>query len=294
MIKIIYATKIYDDTQLRKQMDSQIQREDIHTIIDKDTDVYKEDGTLLLRFRKNILSKEKIDLFNDNVLKFACIPTSNRGAVCGSNTKNVYKNPKVMSNIIGYYDKLSPIQKYKFKQMGIPLPSVTVRETRFTQENPDKFNKTIPLIQEIDSYYEKLIPSKYEKQHAKALQTPFHIADTCFTTVTTNVNFQTMIHKDVGDDNDGFGNLAVIENGDYKGGETCFPQYGIGVDVRTGDVLYMDVHEAHGNLPIILGSPTSKRLSVVCYLRKSIWKQTKGKSQEFKEQQLNTMKKIKN
>jgi hypothetical protein len=95
------------------------------------------------------------------------------------------------------------------------------------------------------------------------------------------VNFQTTVHTDKGDDSEGFGNLAVIERGKYSGGETCFPQYGIGVNVRTGDVLYMDVHHPHANLPIILESPDAKRLSIVCYLRKSIWDQTKGKTKKF-------------
>jgi len=53
------------------------------------------------------------------------------------------------------------------------------------------------------------------------------------------------------------------------------------VDVRMGDVLFMDVHQPHGNLPIKLETPEAKRLSIVCYLRKSIWDQTKGKTKKF-------------
>jgi hypothetical protein len=170
------------------------------------------------------------------------------------------------------------------------LPKITVRETRFLQEYPEKFKKLVPLIKEIDKYYEKYIPENYEKQKMKANKTPFHIADTAFTTVTTNVNYQTSVHTDKGDDEEGFGNLAVIEEGKYKGGETCFPQYGIGIDVRTTDILYMDVHQPHGNLPIELESPEAKRLSIVCYLRRSIWNQTKGKTRKFMERHNKTMK----
>jgi hypothetical protein len=93
--------------------------------------------------------------------------------------------------------------------------------------------------------------------------------------VTTNLNFQTTIHTDKGDDSEGFGNLVVIEDGKYSGGETCFPQYGIGVDVRTCDVLLMDVHQAHGNLKMHPETKDAKRLSIVCYLRYNIWKHTK-------------------
>jgi hypothetical protein len=197
-----------------------------------------------------------------------------------------------MSNIIGYFDKLSPMHKFKLKKQGKPLPKITVRETRFLQENPEKFKKMIPLIKEIDKYYEHYIPENYGLQKKKANQTPFHIADTAFTTITTNVNYQTSVHSDKGDDIEGFGNLAVIEHGKYKGGETCFPQYGIGVDVRTNDIIYMDVHQPHGNLPIELETKDSKRLSIVCYLRKSIWEQTKGKTKKFMEKHNKTMKKI--
>ena len=159
--------------------------------------------------------------------------------------------------------------------------SVTARETRFNMDYPEKFKRLLPLIKEIDTYYKKYIPEKYSKQVKKANETYFRIPGTAFTTVTTNVNLQTSVHLDRGDDDDGFGNLVVIENGKYSGGETCFPQYGIGVDVRTNDILYMNVHEAHGNLPIILETPDAKRLSIVCYLRKSVWQQTRGKSKRF-------------
>ena len=145
----------------------------------------------------------------------------------------------------------------------------------------------------MSSVFNFLCARKYEKQKKKANQTPFHISNTSFTTVTTNVNYQTTVHTDKGDDIEGFGNLVVIENGKYTGGETCFPQYGIGVDVRTGDVLYMDVHQPHGNLPIDLESKDAKRLSIVCYLRKSIWDQTKGKTRKFMEKHNKTMKNIK-
>ena len=280
-ITIYYAEKDYDDNKLQKVLNKKLKRDQIKTIIDDDADVFTTEGKLLIRFRKNKLNKQNIEEFYDNVIDFAMTKTSNRGSATGSKSKNIYSNPKVMTNILGYFDKLSPIHKKLFKDQGKPLPKITVRETRFVKDYPEKFKKLLPLVKEIDEYYEKLIPENYGKQRKKANQTPFKITGTAFTTITTNINFQTTVHTDKGDDVEGFGNLAVIENGKYKGGETCLPQYGIGVDVRTGDVLYMDVHEPHGNLPIILETPDAKRLSIVCYLRKSIWDQTKGKTQKF-------------
>ena len=85
--------------------------------------------------------------------------------------------------------------------------------------------------------YKKYVPGSYKKQYDKAKQTYFRVSKTSFTTITTNVNFQTTIHTDKGDDAEGFGNLVVIESGKYNGGETCFPQYGIGINVRTYNLL---------------------------------------------------------
>ena len=279
-ITIYTVDKDYDDNKLTNVLNKKLKRNQIKTIIDDDADVYTKEGKLLLKFRKNKLRKENLKEFYDNVINFANKTTNNRGSASGSKSKNVYDNKKIKTNIIGYFDKFSPAQKFLMKKQGKKF-STTARETRFNMDYPEKFKKLLPLIKEIDKYYKDFIPEKYEKQKKKANQTAFKIDGTAFTTITTNVNFQTTVHKDKGDDEEGFGNLVVIENGKYEGGETCFPQYGIGVDVRTGDVLYMDVHEAHGNLPIILESPEVKRLSIVCYLRKSIWEQTKGKTKKF-------------
>jgi hypothetical protein len=192
-----------------------------------------------------------------------------------------------MTNIVGYFDSLGPSQKMLLKKHGIKL-NPAVRETRFNMLYPDKFKMLIPLIREIDTYYEKIVPDHYKRQHRKAKQTYFKIADTAFTTVTTNVNYKTTIHTDRGDDAEGFGNLVVIERGKYTGGETCFPQYGIGVNVRTSDVLFMDVHEWHGNLPIRLENKDAVRLSIVCYLRHRLWQKTRGKSKKFMKKHIAT------
>ena len=289
-VMIYFVSKDYENSDLEHVMNRKLKRADIKTIINHDADVLTEDGKLLLRFRKHKLSYDNIEAFYENVIGFAVNKTSNRGSASGSNSKNIFDNPKVMSNIIGYFDKFSPSQKVKLKQLGKPIPNITVRETRFLVEYPQKFMKLMPLLKEIDYLYKQLVPDFYIKQKRKAKQTPFHIENTAFTTVTTNVNYQTAVHTDKGDDSEGFGNLTVIEHGKYKGGETCFPQYGIGVDVRTSDILFMDVHQPHGTLPIELMTPDTKRLSIVCYLSINIWEQTHGKTHKFMEKHLSNLK----
>lgn len=247
------------------------------TIIDHDADVFLENGDLLIRFRKNKLDKEKVDAFWDNVIQFARKDTANRGTASGSKVKNMQNNPKIKSNIIGYFDTLTPSQKLMLGRAGIKV-DMSARETSFIRDFPEKYEKLVPLVQQIDEYYAKYAPDHYAKQRKKADETHFKIKGTSFTTITTNVNFQTSLHKDKGDDGDGFGNLAVIERGKYSGAETCFPQFGVGVDCRTGDVLFMDVHYWHSNLPMKKLSKDAERLSIVCYLRWRLWEYTRGKT----------------
>ena len=80
-----------------------------------------------------------------------------------------------------------------------------------------------------------MIPSRHKIQHKRAHETPFVIDNTAFSTVTINYNWRTALHKDAGDLREGYGNLVVLEEGDYEGGSTGFPQFGICVDVREGD-----------------------------------------------------------
>ena len=279
-IMVYYLDKDIPDSKMDSLKNTYVNPSHIKLIIDEDADVYDAQGNLLLRFRKNKLSPNKIDEFYNNIIKFAMRETSNRGSASGSNDKNVFDNPKIRTNIFGFFDRFSPKQKALQKQKGKRIP-LEVRECKFNMDYPSEYKKTLPLIRDIDEYYKKLIPKQYALQRKKANQTHFKIIGTSFTTVTTNVNFQTTIHTDKGDDPEGFGNLTVIERGSYTGGETCFPQYGIGVNTRTGDVLFMDVHQPHGNLPIKTKSADTIRLSIVCYLRYKVWEKTKNKTKKF-------------
>ena len=291
-VTVYHVGKDFDDATMEKRMNTFLKREQIALIIKDDTDVYTEDGKLLLTFRKNaIKNKEHIDQFYDNIIKFAKNVSSNRGNASGSKKIGLGTNPKVMSNIFGYFDKWSASQKIIFRKLN-KTPKISVRECRFNMDYPEEYKKTIPMIQDIDDQYAKLTPEHYRLQRRKANQTHFKIPNTSFTTVTTNVNYQTTVHTDKGDDIEGFGNLAVIERGHYEGGETCFPQYGIGVDVRTGDVLFMDVHQPHANLPIKKENDETIRLSIVCYLRERVWRNSMGRTKKYFERYNRTLKKM--
>ena len=113
-VSIYHLKKSLTDTQCDALANKKLSRDHIQFIIDHDADVYGEDGNLLLKFRKNKLPPSHVSQFYDNVINFAKLKTSNRGSASGSKTKNVANNPKIMSNIFGYFDRLSPKQKYVF------------------------------------------------------------------------------------------------------------------------------------------------------------------------------------
>ena len=148
-------------------------------------------------------------------------------------------NNQVASNPIGFYEA------------GKNFADLPCRLTHFTRTNFEKYNQGLPFIHHIDKLFKRLIPDSHQRQLDRANQKPhLKIPKTSFSTVTINRNFRTALHRDAGDFKEGFGNLTVIERGKYHGGYTVFPQFGVAVDVRSGDFLAMDVHQWHSNTDI--------------------------------------------
>jgi len=280
------VSKKISDKKMESLKNKFVTRDMIDTIIDKDAEVYTEDGQLLLLFRKKKLNGGQ-DFYHQVAGFMKQNPSTNRSIASGQSHYDLKENPKIHTTILGYFDIWSPSQKNSFKKKGLKMP-LEVRETLFVSRHPDKFKKMIPYVKQIDTLYKHYLPVYYKKQYSKAKETPFKVGTTSFTTITTNINFQTAIHKDKGDDEEGFGNLAVVERGAYTGGETCFPQYGIGVNVREGDILFMNVHEWHGNLPIQF-EKDAERMSIVCYLRKRVWERSRNKTKAFATRHNQTM-----
>jgi hypothetical protein len=284
-VPVYTVRKIIDDETMSTYERRFLEEKDFKIVLDSDADVYTETGELLLRFRKNVLSQTNIDNAYEAMKSLIKRKSKDRGVASGSNKglKTGQKIP-IRSNVMGYFDKWSIQQKSMFKKSGIKQPG-QCRLTRFTATEPEKWEKVIPLIQDIDKLYKQLCPKEHASQFKAAASTKFHIPKTAFSTVTTNLNFRTATHHDTGDWAEGFGNLIVIERGSpYKGAHTGFPQYGVAVNCRTGDFLAMDVHQLHGNTPLITKDETSQRLSLVSYLRENIVKHCKGQNMYDPEQ----------
>ena len=61
----------------------------------------------------------------------------------------------IKSNIIGYFDNLTLMQKYLIKKNN--LKKVNCRQTAFTANFPEKWQKVIPLIQDIGKQYKNIV-----------------------------------------------------------------------------------------------------------------------------------------
>ena len=276
-IPVYTVRKVLSDEETHALKGKFLEEKHFPVILKEDADVIDEEGNLVLRFRKDVLSKEKLADTYDSLKEFMKKTTTDRGTASGSE-KGLGTGEKkpVMSNIIGYFDKWSISQKSTFKRSGIKAPG-PCRLCAFNAKFPEKWKKVVPLIHEIDAQYKALCPKEHTDQLKAAKSTAYHIKGTAFTTVTTNLNFRTACHTDSGDWPSGFGNLVVIEHGaPYEGNYTGFPQYGCAVDCRHGDFLAMDVHQVHGNTPMKASDETSQRLSLVSYLREGIVGKCKG------------------
>ena len=290
------------------------------TVYDDDVDIYgiahpddvaagKPKRKLLAKFRKAVFDPEQVQVGWD-AFRLLAIPSRNRGAAAGPiDLKGVYWSRRKPVETTGWSTKY--MQDGKPSKMRVnnvvasgvignyektPFLGQPCRMTGYTRRGLKQYLHGIPFIEAIDSEFKKLVPDAHKKQKAAvAKKSMYQIADTAFSTLTVNMNFRTALHKDAGDYSDGFGNLTVIEWGKYHGGETMFPRFGVGFNLRTGDFIAMDVHEWHTNAPItetkediafnkslpdirtrdpttgVIGSQELyQRISFVCYFREKL------------------------
>ena len=240
-----------------------------------DVDVYdKETGKCLAKFRKNVIPGS-IQLQAYDSLLIAATATDSRGEAGGeidgkSSTTRIKKDGTaskqsiaknfVNSGIVGYYDR------------STRFPNC--RLTAFNRHHFDKFEQAYPIIKFVDNMYKELMPYHYglQRDQADSTSKDFVIPNTAFTTVTVNKNWQTAVHKDVGDFKQGFGNLVALRKGHYDGGYFVLPRWACGFDLQNGDLLLVDVHQWHGNTPIVKTTKDAVRLSLVMYYRENMIK----------------------
>jgi hypothetical protein len=248
---------------------------DCKRVVSEDCDLYDaESGKLLAKLRKGVIPGLIQSIAYENFLP-AATPTDSRPTAGGkdSNEKNasgfrVKKDGKVSRQTIAKEFVNSGVAGYYDRSPRFP----NCRLTAFNRHHLDKFKNAYPIIKLVDSYYKKLVPKEYKMQRELADRTAqdFVIPDTAFTTITVNKNYRTAVHKDSGDFKDGFGNLVALRKGTYTGCYLTLPRWGVGFDLQNGDLLLMDVHQWHGNTPMVLDDKRAVRLSLVMYYRENM------------------------
>jgi hypothetical protein len=256
------------DEQTEKLKGKYLNENNYDLLITEDADGYDVNGNLLFRFRKNAMPLETL-MLGVNSFKDSIEVTESRGYASGSSHKRIRKDGsvsnitvgnKVESGSVGYMDS-SAMVKY-------------CRKTAFAKNYFDKFKQGIPFVQFVDNKYKELCPAHYAKQKAIADGTNknYIIDNTSFTTVTVNKNFRTAVHQDAGDYPDGFGNLIAYREGNWNGGYFCLPQYKVAIDLQNTDMLFVDVHQWHGNTDFINTDENFLRISFVLYYREYMYK----------------------
>ena len=273
-MKIITARRLTDE-QAESLQGTQL-KEEYPVIGGEDAEVFKPNGELLFRLRSGVVPAE-LCATGYRALRSAAKETRNRGAAAGlpdlppgaepegrfrfrprkrdgELSERVYAKA-VNSGVVGHVDRYAT---YPY-----------CRQTAWTMEKPELFYSALPFIQFVDKLFSETLPDRYAAQRAMIERTHPHfvIHGTSFTTITVNKNWSTAVHKDRGDLREGFGVMAAFRAGTFKGCNFVFPQYGIAVEMGTGDVLFADVHEWHGNTPIVGIPGRYERLSLVMYYR---------------------------
>jgi hypothetical protein len=253
---------------------------DINVVLTGPARLRKPDGSLLAVYLPGAIDAETAEAAYPALHSLRSTLTANRGLAAGSTRVPIASSKRedrgacsgrteakrVASAIVGAFDPQGPRRYCR-------LTSWTGRET-------EKWESIHPLLRAVSDLFREHVPDRHRAQADRVSATDPHwvIPGTVFTTITVNNTYETGVHTDKGDLDEGFSTIVVFRRGDYKGGVLCFPEYRVGVDLGDRDLLLMDAHEWHGNTlfdpPIKraytgrpIEPPGFERISVVAYYR---------------------------
>lgn len=252
-----------------------LKEQDCKILFEEDVDVFDaESGKCIAKFRKGVIPANVQRIAYENFLP-AATPTDSRGVAGGKDDEDnkssqfrVRKDGSISKQSIAKNFVNSGVAGYYDRSTRFP----NCRLTAFTNHHFEKFKAAYPIVKLVDKWYAKLMPKEYKIQRGLADKTSqdFVIVDTAFTTVTVNKNYTTAVHKDAGDLKEGFGNLVALRDGTFEGCYFTLVRWGCGFDLQNGDLLLTDVHQWHGNTPMIKHEPNATRLSLVMYYRENM------------------------
>jgi hypothetical protein len=149
----------------------------------------------------------------------------------------------------GGSDMLGP---YRYRNSGPGVPHCDL--SGWTRKAPDLYKAAYPIVRSVGDWYRALLPNEYATQmkYIHSLLPQWTIPGSPFTTVYGIRNLATAVHRDEFDIPTATG--VITTTGDFVGCEMCMPAFGLAFDVRPSDLLFLDVHQLHGNFPQISGT----------------------------------------
>jgi hypothetical protein len=159
------------------------------------------------------------------------------------------------SNFLGWFDKTGG--------------ELLCRPTEWSLERPDILEVSRDLERDLHQVYREELPHHWREQmdFMRHVSPNFRYLESPYSTTTINKDVRFPYHYDFGDFAGGLGNLVVLDGGSDQAGIMVMPEIRCAFLVRPGDLLFMDVHQLHGNLPLTPGVP---RLTAVFYARQNI------------------------
>ena len=127
------------------------------------------------------------------------------------------------------------------------------RLTSRAEKKWEEFSRNAPFYREVNEIFKETLPDKFKvlnDRFSKVKDERYNLFGTAFTTITINYNFQVAYHRDGNNAEGAVAAIAVMESGEYSGGEFVFPELRLGFNIREGDILIGDNQGLiHGMLP---------------------------------------------
>ncbi len=248
----------------------------VKTVVEgEDTIVYAPNGDVHAVFLKGAVPKGTYEMAYPFLLKAASSSVIGgfRGIAAGTGTQLAYKKDGTPSNM-RRVPKEERLRGAKDGVLGYLDENnfAPCRLTAYTRDRWEQFGSTVlPYVQAVDCLFRNHMPERHAAQLSVASTTPgYAIEGTSFSTVTVNLNFATACHRDSGDLAEGAGVITCFTSGEFTGGTLVFPKWNLGFNLSSGDVLLCDVHQMHGNLPLVGQPGKYERLSCVFYYREKL------------------------
>jgi hypothetical protein len=239
--------------------------------IEEDACVYGPDGEILARLVTNCLPEW---LVSQTAKLFDKVhgDLGARGSVVGKGAQmHRFRADGTLSNTTAVPPSIMKKMRERGTRAGIlgfmdKDPRVgECRKTAWSINDPEAHEVAYPFVQEVCRVYREELPAHWlrQREFMNRVSANWKFVGSEVSTIQVNKNVRTTYHYDKGDFAGGMGNLVVLVGGDS--GALVMPKFRIAFLPRPTDVLLMNVHELHGNLPF-----EGERLTAVLFAREHI------------------------